>query len=226
MIKDQPKFDPVTAFIDTAVTNLSWGHLINILPSVRKEVAHAMAQERGKRPHKRNGLTTNATNLLHEFEVDNINGASGLAISEDLSALIVNFCTQGRVSQTRSYSPLCNIRVFNITKILMDGGSVLSLMPLWLGRRWLKQVQAIGDFKTDIYYMHDTIGNKYAVTAEKTQIREQTLEVCLESKQSPTISFDQDEIDEIDVGLDGYINKMVAVVETQADEQTFRRNTR
>jgi hypothetical protein len=54
--------------------------------------------------------------------------------------------------------------------------------------------------------------------AENPQIREQTLEVCLESKQSPTICFDQDAIDEIYVGLDRYINKILAVVEAQADE--------
>jgi hypothetical protein len=28
-----------------------------------------------------------------------------------------------------------------------------------LGRPWLKEVQAIGDYKIDIYYIHDTMGN-------------------------------------------------------------------
>jgi hypothetical protein len=30
-----------------------------------------------------------------------------------------------------------------------------------LGRRWLKQVQPIGDYKPDIYYIHDTMGKIY-----------------------------------------------------------------
>jgi hypothetical protein len=42
MMEDQPKFDPVTAFSDPAVTNLSWGYLINISPSIRKDAALAM----------------------------------------------------------------------------------------------------------------------------------------------------------------------------------------
>jgi hypothetical protein len=59
-----------------------------------------MVQEREKRSTKRNRPATKATILLYKLEVDNINGVSGLAILEDLSALIVNSYTQGNVSQT------------------------------------------------------------------------------------------------------------------------------
>jgi hypothetical protein len=71
------------------------------------------------------------------------------------------------------YSVIINLEISGVRATLCCYCIPEHIRPSYstlLSRRWPKRVQAISDYKTDIYCIHDTMGNKYAVTSEKKKL--------------------------------------------------------
>jgi hypothetical protein len=91
---------------------------------------------------------------------------------------------------------------------------------LLLGRKWMKQVRAIGNYETGTYIIRDSLGKEYTVTAQAApaSVRAEVpvLSMCQE------ISDDDDDLDEetrleLALGPEGYADALLRQVEEEAE---------
>jgi hypothetical protein len=91
---------------------------------------------------------------------------------------------------------------------------------LLLGRKWMKQVRAIGNYETGTYLIRDSLGKEYTVTAQAApaSVRAEVpvLSMCQE------ISDDDDDLDEetrleLALGPEGYADALLRQVEEEAE---------
>ena len=123
MMAGREKFDFVGAFRDTPVLGLNWGSFFDLAPAVKKDICRLLVQERakgsqqGKSKKRSKKVSINAAtqDTLGEEEVHSI------ATDRDLGN-VVNFYTRGTI-ETRAGD-------YQITRILVDAGSVVNLMPI------------------------------------------------------------------------------------------------
>lgn len=112
MMKGQTSFDPVHNLRTMEVRGLSWGQFLDTTSSARRQVAHGLTQERSNR--RRRGA-------LDAAQVD----------SKQVRPLITNFHTEAKVWQDSEDAPL----MFVISKVLIDGGAVLNMIPLYVAKQ-------------------------------------------------------------------------------------------
>ena len=126
MMKGQPKFNTVAALRDTEVKGLTYGQLFLLAPSTRQEVSYGLVQERP--PRKRETKEKLVSSVEPVSSADRSQRV-GCALPES-GGRIVNFYTTARVTQPGGRLPPCTLK-----RVLVDGGSVLNMMPLSLARR-------------------------------------------------------------------------------------------
>ena len=142
MMKGQPKFNTVAALRDTEVKGLTYGQLFLLAPSTRQEVSYGLVQERPPRKGKAKEklvslaepecLVGEAEERSEEtFPTDRSRSRKvGQALPESVGR-IVNFYTTARVKE----SGKSHLATGVLKRVLVDGGSVLNMMPLALARR-------------------------------------------------------------------------------------------
>jgi hypothetical protein len=186
---------------------------------------------------------------------------------------ITNFYTVAKVSQHGS-GP--DPKTFQVSKVLIDGGSVLNMIPLHLaqqmglklidqnevlmrtaastyhsinhyvmmdisvagvsaiircyclpsrpsysillGRRWMKQVRAIGDYADDSYCLYDLAGLKDIVPSNPTptNIREEIPVLCINTCSEPKL-LDEQTCDELEVPEEDICRMLYRTIRYQAE---------
>lgn len=260
MMQGVTPWDPVMALKHTPVVGLDWGNLIALAPQVKIKVCKGMVAEKLEKGsgayhdvaaiaatlHRTDAveLKSVANNISRQERGSGNQGFQyGVAIPEP-TGFIVNFHTTGIIKkQADGY-----LRTFTIPRVLLDGGSVLNLMPervaariglpmdsnddivirtatneikritqcarfnieiagvlalikvyiidlpqaysLLLGRRWLQQVQAFGDYRNHTYVIFDHLETPHRVipvpiaAIEEDQETEGPPEVLLNPEKS------------------------------------------
>ena len=218
MMKTEPVWDYVKAFKLALVEGLIWGQLFNLAPKLRAGCTFSMVMERGSGRKRRGakGVERPAVAGSAEVEVHAVQPYSEKLIPEPTGE-VYNFHTNGAVMLRTSGT----LKVKNIFKIMLDGGTVVNMIPhrvaarldlhlirnddlkirtatrevvpisyyvtfdvritgvmatvwayvvpavtsymLLLGRRWLRQVKAKGDYKKETYVIKDVAGNEREV---------------------------------------------------------------
>jgi len=127
MMKGQPKFDTMATLRDTEVRGMTYGQLFLLAPSTRQEVSYGLVQERAPRK-KKSKEQENVVSLVEPISSKGQSGKTGHALPEAVGR-IVNFYTTAQVMQSEGQHS-CTLK-----RALVDGGSVLNMMPLSLARR-------------------------------------------------------------------------------------------
>jgi hypothetical protein len=78
--------------------------------------------------------------------------------------------------------------------------SIRPSYSILLGRRWMKQVRALGDYANDRYCIHDMAGKQYVLTPHPTpdDIREEIPTLCV-NHAATTKSLDEETVSELSV---------------------------
>jgi len=265
------KFNTTASFRDTEVQGLTWGQYLEDCPAARSELARGMVRERlrpsGPKTKKRKGKDVAA---IAEVPLSSL--GRGRAASETPTK-ITNFYTVAKVNQ---HGPESNPKVFQVSKVLIDGGSVLNMIPLHLarqmglklidqnevlmrtaastyhsinhyimmdisiagvsatircyclpsrpsysillGRRWMKQVRAIGDYADDSYCIYDLAGLRYVVPANPTptNIRDEIQVLCINTCSKPR-ALDEETCQDLEVREEEVCRRRYRTIRYQAE---------
>ncbi|RPA89675.1 hypothetical protein L873DRAFT_616885 [Choiromyces venosus 120613-1] len=137
MMTGHGKFDFVGAFRDAPVIGLNWGSFFDLAPMVKKDICRLLVQERAKSLEraKRKGKGKQVTidratqGGNHEEEV--------LAVATDRNlGDVANFYTKGTIRTPTG--------CYQVSRILVDAGSVVNLMPIRLLRFMGAKLQRSG----------------------------------------------------------------------------------
>ena len=130
MMAGREKFDFVGAFRDAPVTGLKWGPFFDLAPSVKRDICHLLVQERAKGLERGKGKGKGKVKTV-TIDVGVGNGPAVEAEEEVLAVAsdrhlgdVFNFYTKGTID-TEAGS-------FQVSRILVDAGSVVNLMPIQL----------------------------------------------------------------------------------------------
>ncbi|KAG0124389.1 hypothetical protein HOY82DRAFT_617744 [Tuber indicum] len=139
MMVGREGFDFVGAFRDAPVTGLNWGSFFDLAPTVKRDICHLLVQERAKSMNKGKGKGKEKGKIV-TLGADAI-GAPGegeaLAIATDRDlGDVVNFYTKGILRTGRGK--------YRISRVLVDAGSVVNLMPIHLLRSIGAKLQKAG----------------------------------------------------------------------------------
>ena len=115
MMIEHPSFDVVAEFRDLPVTNLKWGMLMDMAPSLHRQVGTGLLLERKARRTKGKGKATAGPT---EMGVLGVNRASGAKYKEPCN----NFYTTATLTVNR--------KQFKIEKVMIDAGSVVNLASI------------------------------------------------------------------------------------------------
>jgi len=121
LMAGREKFDFVGAFRDSPVTDLNWGSFFDLAPSVKRDICRQLVQERTCTNGKGKGKGKKVT----IEEVQDEQQVSAMATDRDLGD-VVNFFTKGVIRTEQG--------TYRISRILVDAGSVVNLMPIHLLR--------------------------------------------------------------------------------------------
>jgi len=272
MMKSMAKFNTMATFQDTEVQGLTWGQYLEDCPAARSELARGMVRERlrprGPKTKKRKGKDVAA---IAKVSLSLL--GRGKATPETPTK-ITNFYTVAKVNQ---HGPESNPKVFQVSKVLIDVGSVLNMIPLHLarqmglklidqnevlmrtatstyhsinhyvimdisiagvsanircyclptcrpsyaillGRRWMKQVWAIGDYADDSYCIYDLAGLRYIVPANPTptNIRDEIPVLCINTC-SELRALGEESCQDLEVPEDEVCRKLYRTICHQAD---------
>ena len=122
-MKGHSQFDFIKSFRNAPIAGITWGDLINLAPSIKRDVAKGRTREQLV-PRKLNAKTDTVVEDSNAIEIRR-------ALPEGITP-IVNFNTYGTVRNTGN---LNKDGTHSLEKILIDGGSVLNIMPLNLARQ-------------------------------------------------------------------------------------------
>lgn len=132
MMKDLIPSDIVAQLRDTPVSGLCWGTLFDLAPAVRRDVAKGLIQERLPKARKPPGLKGAAPKVANAMMAE---WQGAIALPDDGKA--VNFYTTARhVGPTGMY---------NLQRVLVDGGSVVNSMPEDIARKMNLQFHRSSD---------------------------------------------------------------------------------
>jgi hypothetical protein len=101
---------------------------------------------------------------------------------------------------------------------------------LLLGRKWMKQVRAVGNFETGTYVVRDSLGNTHIVTAQAApaSIRTEVPILIISHDWNAAAPDGLDEVNddldeetrlELALGPDGYADALLRQVEEEAEEE-------
>ncbi|KAI5803958.1 hypothetical protein DFH27DRAFT_524415 [Peziza echinospora] len=302
MMKGEEKWDYVKALRETPVT-LNWGTLMELAPDITGGIAWSLVRERGNRKQKVNERRerTEEVQVVDVCNVERgdqgrdkrkgIEWVSGLAdkldgikIIQEPTELVVNFYTEGDVYVTNWVNGIRHERLFRLSRILIDGGSVVNLIPLeaakkmglmlqpsndlrirtatneikqidfscqvilkisgvtcsiraycipqrvnynmLLGRRWLQQCKAKGDYLKHSYVIYDAKGEGHEVSNEKTKYshnRPEMSEIILNPEKSCREEFNlaDEEYTELKMGPVERTNAILARVMKQSAAESI-----
>lgn len=224
LMSGQKQWDAMEALRNTPVDGLTWGHFLALAPSVKAKLGKGLILEKipdhpAMAPMTVNMVSTNpeqgnTTQIITRGRDQGF--LYGDAIPEPKGP-IVNFYTTGRITNQQGG----DLTVYQVPKILIDGGAVVNLMPesvvrrlglpyeandnvvirtatnelypiltrarfnisiadvlaevvvyvvrqpmeysLILGRRWMQQVKAFGDYRTHSYVIFDQWNKPHCV---------------------------------------------------------------
>jgi hypothetical protein len=271
MIQGMARFGAAASFQDTEVRGLTWCQYLVDCPTAQSDLARGIVRER-LRPSEMK-KARKGTEIAAVADVPLHTTSHGEAAAETLSK-ITNFYTVTKVSQHASRS--CPKR-FQVSKVLINGGSVLNIIPLHLvqqmglklmdqnevvmrtavstyhsinhyvmmdisvagvsaiiqcyclpsrpsysillGRRWMKQVWAIGDYYADdSYCIDDLAGLKYIVPSNSTptDIREEIPVLCINTCSDPKLR-DEQTCDKLKVLKEDICRKLYWTIRYQAE---------
>jgi hypothetical protein len=90
---------------------------------------------------------------------------------------------------------------------------------LLLGRKWMKQVRAIGNYETGTYIIRDSLGKKYAVTAQAApvSVRAEVPVLAMCQEVSDDDDLDEETRLELSLGPEGYADALLRQVEEEAE---------
>lgn len=136
LMAGREKFDFVGAFRDAPVVGLNWGSFFDLAPAVKKDICHLLVQERAKGLERAKGKkgkkvagNVGIVETPEEEEVASIATDRGLGN-------VTNFYTKG-IIRTKGGT-------YRISRILVDAGSVVNLMPIDLLRLIGAKLQKAG----------------------------------------------------------------------------------
>jgi len=137
MMAGREKCDFVGALGDAPVTRLSWGSFFDLAPSVKKDICHLLVQERGKGKGKGKEKERARKVTIDTRENDAHDEAAALAVISDRNlGDVTNFYSKGIIRTEEGE--------YRISRILVDAGSVLNLMPIHLLRFVSTKVRRAG----------------------------------------------------------------------------------
>ena len=265
------KFNTMASFWDTEVRELTWGQYLEDCPAAWSELARGMVREclrpPGPKAKKRKGK-----NVAAIAEVPLSLLGRGTAAPETPTK-ITNFYTEAKVNQ---HGPESNPKVFQVSKILINRGSVLNMIPLHLarqmglklidqnevlmrtaastyhsinhyvmmdisiagvlatiqcyclpsrpsysillGRRWMKQVWAIGDSADSSYCIYDLAGLRYIIPANPTptNIRDEIPVLCINTCNEPR-ALDEEPCQDLEVPKDEVCRRLYRTIRHQVE---------
>jgi len=129
MMAGHEKFDFVGAFRDALVTGLKWGSFFDLAPSVKRDICHLLVQERAKGLERGKGKGKGKAKIV---TVDVGVGNEPVEAEEEVLTVasdrhlgdVINFYTKGTIDTPAGS--------FQVSRILVDAGSVVNLMPIHL----------------------------------------------------------------------------------------------
>jgi len=272
MMRGMAKFNTTASFRDTEVRGLTWGQYLEDCPTARSELARGMVRER-LRPKDPKSKKQKSKDVAGIAEVPIWPRVGRGKAAPESPSRITNFYTVAKVNQ---HGPDLNPKVFQVSKVLIDGGSVLNMIPLHLaqqmglklidqnevlmrtaastyhsinhyvmmdisiagvsatircyclpsrpsysillGRRWMKQVRAIGDYADDSYCIYDLAGLKYIVPANPTpsNIRDEIPVLCINTCSEPK-TLDEETCHDLEVPEEEVCRKLYRTIRYQAE---------
>ncbi|KAI5783845.1 hypothetical protein DFH27DRAFT_528665 [Peziza echinospora] len=291
MMESEPQWNYVEALRDTPVT-VRWGTLIDLAPEITGGIARSLVRERLKRGAKAGRVVEEESDdeIGIKRGVNRVQWVEGVPVKLDGKEIIkepkgmmVNFYTKGEVYVAR-WDPIMGRmteRTFELSRILIDGGSVVNLIPLelarkmglelhptndlrirtatneirsidfaaqlilkvanvtcavrvycmaytvsyslLLGRRWLQQCQAKGDYKNHTYVIFDSKGRGHEVDGHLgsgVRSRKQP-EIILnpDKKMRSEFELEEDEYTELFMGSIERTNAILAKVMNQSETE-------
>ena len=127
MMRGMAKFNVVSAFRDTEVRGLTWGQYLEDCPAGRSELARGLVKERQMDPMK----TRKGKGKAEVAAIDTYNQDGRGKAPPETPSKITNFYTVAKVSQSGHPDP----KIFQVSKVLIDGGSVLNMIPQHLAEQ-------------------------------------------------------------------------------------------
>jgi hypothetical protein len=102
----------------------------------------------------------------------------------------------------------------------LPGTYARSSYTLLLGRRWMKQVQAIGDYAKDTYHIHDMAGYCYPVEATITSsdVQAEIPQMCTNTHVDTAPSWDEESVDELRLSRNDLCKKLYQKIREQVTE--------
>ncbi|KAI5805554.1 hypothetical protein DFH27DRAFT_600045 [Peziza echinospora] len=257
MMQGHVKWDPLASLRDTMVVGMSWANLVDLAPSVKSLVANGMKIDRPPKGKGKKKVTR--IEEVHGIYEDPTPESS--KVIPDPGGVFVNFHTIGYM-RTVSPKKSDTVTVHTLTRILIDSGAVVNLIPsnvvqqlglpmipnndiairtatnqltrvrhvvfldieianvtaavkayvvdspqgytLLLGRRWLMQVRAQGDYSIPKYVIYDSEGKGHEVTQHDVASEVTRHDVILTPSKEKTRqnfpSLTDDKFDELAVG--------------------------
>ena len=131
MMRGMAKFNTTASFRDTEVRGLTWGQYLEDCPTARSELARGMVRECLRRtgPISRKQKGKDVAGVA---EVPIWPGIGRGKAAPETPSRITNFYTVAKVNQ---HGPDLNPKVFQVSRVLIDRGSVLNLTPLHLAQQ-------------------------------------------------------------------------------------------
>jgi len=100
------------------------------------------------------------------------------------------------------------------------GGS--SSYTLLLGRRWMKQVQALGDYSNDTYHIHDMAGYRYKLEASEVslKVKKDIPRLCtfVQDSGMDRSSWDRESANELKMSRNDLCKKLYQKIKAQVTE--------
>jgi len=156
-MKGQLKFNTVVFLKDTKVRGLTYGQLFMLATSNQQEVSYGLVQ---KRPPRKGKAKEKLVSLSEPVLPPDRSRKVGKALSESLGR-IVNFYMTAQVTEAGGNHPAGILK-----RVLVDGGSVLNMMPLSLAQQMdlilrpqmdVVMKTAASTFHEIIYYMNPNV---------------------------------------------------------------------
>jgi hypothetical protein len=107
----------------------------------------------------------------------------------------------------------------------LPGLGIQSSYTLLLGRRWMKQVQALGDYATDTYHIHDGAGYRYTVeaSAAPASIQTEIPQLCTNTISSEGFTgyqLDPESVKELKMTRNELCEKLHREIQDQVAEES------
>ena len=124
-MKGHSQFDFIKSFRNAPVAGITWGDLINLAPIIKRDVAKALTLEQ---------LVPRKKKVRIAEEVEDIDTIEIRRARPEGTSPVVNFYTYGMVRNlsNRNLGNTSKDGMHSLGKILIDGGSVMNIMPFYL----------------------------------------------------------------------------------------------